>query len=183
MLQIRKLSNKTWKHIDSIDGAFILTKFYAKEEFNEFLIVESYGAKRRKYLINEIEVYDIGGTAETFANFEDLFLRLEALKYTGFYKDGDIDLVWGSIIGNLSDQTDLQNALDANKWKKEQLSGFTYKINIDNNELSYYELYFVKDDRSKDFSDPNFEVTNNSITINSGFPLDGVVCFYRKIEL
>lgn len=71
----------------------------------------------------------------------------------------------------------------SNKWKKEQLSGFTYTINIDNNELSYYELYFVKDDRSKDFSDPNFEVTNNSITINSGFPLDGVVCFYRKIEL
>lgn len=71
----------------------------------------------------------------------------------------------------------------SNKWKKEQLSGFTYQINIDNNELSYYELYFVKDDRSKDFSDPNFEVTNNSITINSGFPLDGVVCFYRKIEL
>ena len=70
-----------------------------------------------------------------------------------------------------------------NRWKKEQLSGFTYIINIDNNELSYYELYFVKDDRSKDFSDPNFEVTNNSITINSGFPLDGVVCFYRKIEL
>ena len=70
-----------------------------------------------------------------------------------------------------------------NKWKKEQLSGFTYNINIDSNELSYYELYFVKDDRSKDFSDPNFEVTNNSITINSGFPLDGVVCFYRKIEL
>lgn len=92
MLQIRKLSTKTWKHVDSIDGAFILTKFYAKEEFNEFLIVESYGAKRRKYLINEIEVYDIGGTAETFANFEDLFLRLEALKYTGFYKDGDVDL-------------------------------------------------------------------------------------------
>lgn len=91
-LEIRKLSTKTWKHIDTNDGAFILTKFYAKEEFNEFLIVESYGAKRRKYLINEIEVYDIGGTAETFANFEDLFLRLEALKYTGFYKDGDIDL-------------------------------------------------------------------------------------------
>lgn len=112
MLQIKKLSNKTWKHIDTNDGAFILTKFYAKLEFNEFLIVESYGSKRRKYLISDIEVYDIGGSAETFANFEDLFLRLEALKYTGFYKDGDIDLVWGSIIGTLSDQTDLQNALD-----------------------------------------------------------------------
>lgn len=89
MLQIRKLSNKTWKHIDTNDGAFILTKFYAKEEFNEFLIVESYGAKRRKYLISEIEVYDIGGTSETFANFEDLFLRLDVLKYPAFYVDGE----------------------------------------------------------------------------------------------
>lgn len=132
MLQIKKLSNKTWKHIDTNDGAFILTKFYAKLEFNEFLIVESYGSKRRKYLISDIEVYDIGGSAETFANFEDLFLRLEALKYTGFYKDGDIDLVWGSIIGTLSDQTDLQNALDS-KLDKVTTTGVerVYTINSD----------------------------------------------------
>lgn len=132
MLQIRKLSTKTWRHVDTIDGAFILTKFYAKEEFNEFLIVESYGAKRRKYLINEIEVYDIGGTAETFANFNDLFLRLEALKYTGFYQDGDIDLAWGSITGTLSYQTDLQNALDS-KVNKVTTAGVerVYTINTD----------------------------------------------------
>lgn len=132
MLQIRKLSTKTWKHIDTNDGAFILTKFYAKLEFNEFLIVESYGSKRRKYLISDIEVYDIGGSAETFANFEDLFLRLEALKYTGFYKDGDIDLDWGSITGNLSDQTDLQNALDS-KVDKITTAGVerVYTINAD----------------------------------------------------
>lgn len=92
LLKIIKLSTKTWKHNSDVDGDFILTKFYAKQEDNEFLLVETYGAKRRKYLISEIEVYDIGGTAETFANFEDLFLRLEALKYTGFYKDGDVDL-------------------------------------------------------------------------------------------
>lgn len=89
LLKIIKLSNKTWKHNGNVDGDFILTKFYAKEEFNKFLIVETYGSKRREYLINEIEVYDIGGSAETFANFNTLFLRLEALSYPAFYIDGE----------------------------------------------------------------------------------------------
>jgi len=89
LLKIIKLSTKTWKHNSNVDGDFILTKFYAKQEDNEFLLVETYGAKRRKYLISEIEVYDIGGTAETFSNFTDLFLRLEALKYPAFYVDGE----------------------------------------------------------------------------------------------
>ena len=97
------------------------------------------------------------------------------------YSEAEFDTFYQENTGNFNGGGSAPDL--SNKWKKEQLSGFTYKINIDNNELSYYELYFVKDDRSKDFSDPNFEVTNNSITINSGFPLDGVVCFYRKIEL
>lgn len=92
-LQIRKLSTKSWKHVDSIDGAFILTKFYAKTENDKFLIIEVYGSKRREYLVTDIEVYDIGGTAETFSNLEDLILRLEELKYTGFYRDGEINPV------------------------------------------------------------------------------------------
>ena len=90
LLKIIKLSTKTWKHNSDIDGDFILTKFYAKQEDNDFLLVESYGAKRRKYKINEIEVYDIGGSAETFADFDALFLRLEVLKYPAFYVDGEV---------------------------------------------------------------------------------------------
>jgi len=114
LLKIIKLSTKTWKHNSDVDGDFILTKFYAKQEDNEFLLVETYGAKRRKYLISEIEVYDIGGTAETFLNFTDLFLRLEALKYPAFYVDGESTGggTWGTITGNLSDQTDLETALN-----------------------------------------------------------------------
>jgi len=90
-LQIRKLSAKSFKHVDSIDGAFILSKFYAKTENNTFLIVEIYGSKRREYNVTDIEVYDIGGTAETFTNIDDLMLRLEELGYTGFYQDGQIN--------------------------------------------------------------------------------------------
>jgi len=105
LLKIIKLSNKTWKHNSDVDGDFILTKFYAKQEDNNFLLVESYGSKRRKYLINEIEVYDIGGTAETFANFDDLFLRLELLKYPAFYVDGEFTFDPASY-----DLTEFQNA-------------------------------------------------------------------------
>ena len=89
LLQIKKLSTKVWEHIADIGGSYVLTKFMAKKEFNKFFIVEVYGSKRFEYSINEIEVYDIGGVAETFTNFEDLFLRLEILKYTGFYIDGE----------------------------------------------------------------------------------------------
>ena len=88
-LQIRKLSDKVWKHIDSITGAYILTKFYAKEDDSKFLIVEVYGSRRYEYAIEDISVYNIGGGAETFTNFDDLFLRLEVLKYPGFYVDGE----------------------------------------------------------------------------------------------
>ena len=88
-LQIIKLSDKVWKHIDSITGAYILTKFYAKEDDSKFLVVEVYGSRRYEYAIEDISVYNIGGGAETFTNFDDLFLRLEVLKYTGFYVDGE----------------------------------------------------------------------------------------------
>lgn len=187
MLQIRKLSNKTWKHVDSIDGAFILTKFYAKEEFNEFLIVESYGAKRRKYLINEIEVYDIGGTAETFANFEDLFLRLEALKYTGFYQDGDIDLAWGSITGTLSDQTDLQTALD----DKQDILGFTPE-NVANKENTTLDTSTTKYPTNRLVKEAIDALQDNTHRNNfyvmasmeqSGLLFDGITAINRFTEI
>lgn len=113
LLKIIKLSTKTWKHNSDVDGDFILTKFYAKQEDNDFLLVETYGAKRRKYKINEIEVYDIGGSAETFADFDALFLRLEVLKYPAFYVDGEFTFNPASY-----DLSEFQNA-EVDKFVKE----------------------------------------------------------------
>jgi hypothetical protein len=106
LLKIIKLTNNVWKHNSNIDGDFILTKFYAKQEFGKFLIVESYGSKRREYLISEIEVYNIGGSAETFTTFDLLFIRLKALGYTGYYEDGTFIFVPSDYISN-----DANNAL------------------------------------------------------------------------
>lgn len=90
LLKIIKLSSGVWKHNSDIDGDFILSNFYAKQENQDFLIVEVYGAKRRKYKINEIEVYNIGGVAETFASFDLLFIRLKELAYTAFGTSANI---------------------------------------------------------------------------------------------
>lgn len=91
-LQIRKKSLKTWLHIPSDADNFILSKFYCKTDANTFKIVEESGSNRREYSYTDITVYDDTdiGTPETFASAQALMLRLEALKYTGFNRDGDI---------------------------------------------------------------------------------------------
>ena len=91
-LQIRKKSLKTWLHVPSDADNFILSKFYCKTDAGTFKIVEESGSNRREYSYTDITVYDDTdiGTAETFASAQTLMLRLEALKYTGFNRDGDI---------------------------------------------------------------------------------------------
>ena len=91
-LQIRKKSAKTWLHIPDNADEFILSKFYCKTDDDIFKIVEESGSSRKEYLYGNITVYDdtAGGAMETFANSQALMIRLEALKYTGFNRDGDI---------------------------------------------------------------------------------------------
>jgi hypothetical protein len=91
-LDIRKKSLKTWLHVPSDADNFILSKFYCKTDAGTFKIVEESGSNRREYSYTDITVYDDTdiGTPETFASSQALMLRLEALKYTGFNRDGDI---------------------------------------------------------------------------------------------
>lgn len=90
ILQIKKLQNGAFKHVDSIDGEFFLGRFSFKQEFNKAFLVEAYGAKRREYQINEIEVYDYLGSVETFTNWTNLINRLTYLGYTGIETNGII---------------------------------------------------------------------------------------------
>ena len=91
-LQIRKKSSKTWLHIPSDADEFILSKFYCKTDDNIFKIVEQSGSSRKEYLYGNITVYDdtAGGAMESFVSSQALMIRLEALKYVGFNRDGDI---------------------------------------------------------------------------------------------
>lgn len=91
-LQIRKKSSKTWLHVPSDADSFILSKFYCKTDSDIFKIVEESGSSRKEYTYLNITVYDdtSGGVMETFASSQALMIRLEALKYVGFNRDGDI---------------------------------------------------------------------------------------------
>lgn len=91
-LEIRKKSAKTWMHVPSDGTEFILSKFYCKTDDTIFKIVEESGSNRREYSYLDIVVFDDTsiGTAEIFTSSQALMLRLEALNYTGFNRDGDI---------------------------------------------------------------------------------------------
>lgn len=98
-LQIRKKSLKTWVHVDSVLGEFIISKFYFNADDNEFQIVEQGQSKRFKYSILNITLFDDtdSGTAETFPTIEELSLRLEELNYPAFNIDGAITSISGLI--------------------------------------------------------------------------------------
>lgn len=159
-LEIRKETSKVWRHIPSNDDPYIVSKLYIKSEGDNIRVVELGGSQRGIYNFADVSVYDIGGVAETFTSASELMQRLEALGYIGFFYEGEVspstlissDLgniielgsdgklyaidggggSWGSITGNLSDQTDLQNALDS-KVDKVTTAGVerVYTINAD----------------------------------------------------
>lgn len=91
-LVIRKKSLKTWLHIDSVLGDFIISKFYFNADNLSFQIVEQGNSKRVIYNIADITLYDdvTGGGVETFSTIEELSLRLEELNYPAFFYDGTI---------------------------------------------------------------------------------------------
>jgi hypothetical protein len=99
-LQIQKKSNKVWLHVASDQEDFIISKFYFNADGLEFQIVEQGQSKRNKYSLGDISVFDIGGSAEVFSTMTALSLRLEALKYPAFYRDGE------SILDSFLDLTD-----------------------------------------------------------------------------
>jgi len=86
ILQIRKKSNKTWVHTDSVLGLFILSKFYVSADGTKFQIVEQGESKRRIYDVVDISLFDDtqGGLIEVFTNITALLLRLEQLQYPAF---------------------------------------------------------------------------------------------------
>ena len=159
-LQIRKETSKVWRHVPSDELPYIVSKLYIKSEGENIRVVELGGSQRGIYNFADVSVYDIGGIAETFTSASELMQRLEALGYIGFFYEGEVspstlisaDLgniielgsdgklyaigggssTWGSITGTLSDQTDLQNALDS-KVDKVTSAGVerVYTINTD----------------------------------------------------
>lgn len=91
-LQIRKKSLNVWEHIASDAEDFFISKLYIKRDGRIFKIVEEGGSNRKKYDFSDITIFDdeLGTGPETFANPTTLELRLEALRYPGFLRPGEV---------------------------------------------------------------------------------------------
>jgi hypothetical protein len=89
-LQIRKETNKVWKHVPSDALPYIVSKLYIKSDGDFIRVVEQGGSQRGQYNFADVSVYNIGGSAETFTSAQQLMERLEALNYIGFFYEGEV---------------------------------------------------------------------------------------------
>lgn len=118
MLKLTKKGDKYWLFEDSEIGLFSPSKFTINLELNEIVIVYENGLKSKRYNVIECEIYDLGELTPFTTSSGDLFMqKLEELNCPCFQKNENIYNIfgggsWGSITGTLSDQTDLQTALD-----------------------------------------------------------------------
>jgi hypothetical protein len=89
-LQIRKETNKVWRHVPSDALPYIVSKLYIKSDGDLIRVVEQGGSQRGQYNFTDVSVYNIGGGAETFGSAQQLMERLEALNYIGFFYEGEV---------------------------------------------------------------------------------------------
>ena len=117
MLKLIKKGDKYWLFEDSEMGLFSPSKFTINLLNNVITIVYENGLKSKNYNVIDCEIYDLGATSPFTTSSGDLFMqKLEELNCPCFQKNENIFNIsadWGSISGNLSDQTDLQSALDS----------------------------------------------------------------------
>lgn len=89
-LEIRKITDRVWKHVPSDGNEFIFSKLYCKCVGEKFRVVEYGGSILKEYDVTYVSIYDIGGSEETFETANELMQRLEALGYIGFFYDGEV---------------------------------------------------------------------------------------------
>lgn len=137
MLKITKKGDKYWLFEDSEMGLFSPSKFTINFLNNVITIVYENGLKSKRYNVSDCEIYDLGATSPFTTSSGDLFMqKLEELNCPCFQKNENIFNIsggaWGDITGNLSNQTDLQTALDS-KLDKVSTAGVerAYIINAD----------------------------------------------------
>lgn len=137
MLKITKKGDKYWLFEDSEIGLFSPSKFTINFLNNLITIVYENGLKSKNYNVSDCEIYDLGATNPFTTSSGNAFMqKLEELNCPCFQKNENIYNIsggaWGDITGNLSNQTDLQTALDS-KLNKDTAAGVerAYIINAD----------------------------------------------------
>ena len=137
MLKITKKGDKYWLFEDSEIGLFSPSKFTINLLNNVITIVYENGLKSKRYNVSDCEIYDLGATSPFTTSSGNAFMEeLENLNCPCFQKNENIFNIsggaWGDITGDLSNQTDLQTALDS-KLDKDTTAGVerVYIINAD----------------------------------------------------
>ena len=118
MLKLTKKGDKYWLFEDSQIGLFSPSKFTINLELNKIVIVYENGLKSKRYNVSDCEIYDLGATSPFTTSSGNAFMEeLENLNCPCFQKNENIFNIsggaWGNITGNLSNQTDLQTALNS----------------------------------------------------------------------
>jgi hypothetical protein len=168
ILQIKKLQSGAFEHIDSIDGTFFLGRFNFKQEFNQAFLVEAYGAKRREYLIGEIEVYDYLGNVEKFTNFTDLINRLVDLSYTGIDTNAVTLALTASGFGSFSNSLTTEDAIpDAGVFNYTNILGLQVKTTWSNLKAKL-KTYFDSFYQATLVSATNIKTLNGNSILGSG---------------
>jgi hypothetical protein len=168
ILQIKKLQSGAFEHIDSIDGTFFLGRFNFKQEFNQAFLVEAYGAKRREYLIGEIEVYDYLGNVEKFTNFTDLINRLVDLSYTGIDTNAVTLALTASGFGSFSNSLTTEDAIpDAGVFNYTNILGLQVKTTWSNLKAKL-KTYFDALYQTILVSGTNIKTINGTSILGSG---------------
>jgi hypothetical protein len=115
-MKIIKLNNRVWKFEDVEIGEFSPSKFTINRLNNKVTVVYFNNLKSKTYNVADVEIYDIDAVVPfVTTNGDDFMLKLEELNCPCFQKDETTIIgggSWGSITGILSEQTDLQTALD-----------------------------------------------------------------------
>ena len=137
MLELRKKGNKHWLLIDDEIGEFTPSKFTINRLNNVINIVYFNNLKSKEYNVSDCYIFDIDDTSGFNTSNGVAFMdKLEELNCPCFQKNENIFNIsggaWGDITGTLSDQTDLQTALDS-KLDKVSTAGVerVYIINPD----------------------------------------------------
>ena len=118
MLELRKKGDKHWLFIDDEIGEFTPSKFTINRLNYVITIVYFNNLKSKDYNVSDCYIFDIGDISGFNTSDGVAFMdKLEELNCPCFHKDINnfytVGGVWGTINGDINDQTDLQNALDS----------------------------------------------------------------------
>jgi len=114
-MEFRIVKNGTNNFTHFFDNKDVnLSDFEVVLQNGTFTIQTKNGANIPAYGVNVTDIIlNAGSGDETFSNTEDLRIRLEAVGYTAYYNaGGGGGSSWGSITGDIEDQTDLIGLLD-----------------------------------------------------------------------